>query len=127
MTYKAAQHQECLTAGLQLQLVQQCSLACRRPAAMWHPHMAIHVIADVIIIISVAGCGWGKRRGAEEAADGSICIIQMHEEFIVISTQAPHMQGLHLRPTKKVVADLQTFQLANADGAGGAYCLCVCV
>ncbi len=59
MTYEAAQQQECLTAGLQLQLVQQCNLACHSPAAMWHPHMAIHVVTDVIIIICVAGCGWG--------------------------------------------------------------------
>ncbi len=59
MTNKAAQQQECLTAGLQLQLVQQRCLACYSPAAMWHPHMAIHVVTDVIIIICVAGCGWG--------------------------------------------------------------------
>jgi hypothetical protein len=57
MTYKAAQHQECLTAGLQLQLVQQCSLACHSLVAMWSPHMAIHVIADVIIPVRGAGCG----------------------------------------------------------------------
>jgi hypothetical protein len=96
MTYKAAKQQKCLTAGLQLHLVQQCCLACHGPAAMWHPHMAIHVIADVIIIICAVGCRWGRRGGAEQAADGSICIVQVHEGFIVISTQAPDMQGLHL-------------------------------
>ena len=132
MTYKAAQQQECVTAGLQLQLMQQCSLACRSPAAMWHPHMAIHVITDVIIIIiiRVAGCGWGRGGGAEQAADGSICIVQVHQGFVVISTQAPHMQRLLLGSTKQLLQirfALQTIQLANADGIGGACCLCVCV
>lgn len=126
MTYKAAQQQECLTAGLQLQLVQQCSLAGHGPAAMWHSYMPIHMIADdVIIIVHVAGCGWGRRGGAEQAADGSVCIVQVHEGYIVISTQAPHMQGLHLgsKQTSHLQnhVSLQTFQLANAGGAG-SYC-----
>lgn len=105
MTYKAAQQQECLTASLQLQLVQQCSLACHSLVAMWSPHMTIHVIADVIITVCGAGCGWSRRGGAEEAADGSICIVQMHKGFIVISTQAPHMQRLHLGSTKQLTAE----------------------
>ncbi len=53
--------------------------------------MAIHVIADVTIIVSVARGGWGRRGGAEQATDGSICIVQVHEGLIVISTQAPHI------------------------------------
>ncbi|KAA6423672.1 MAG: hypothetical protein FRX49_06243 [Trebouxia sp. A1-2] len=44
---------------------------------MWHSYMPIHMIADdVIIIVHVAGCGWGRRGGAEQAADGSVCIVQ---------------------------------------------------
>ena len=86
--------------------------------------MPTHVITNVVIIIitiSVAGCGWGRRRGAKQAADGTICIVQVHEGFIVISTQAPHLQRLYLGHENNQLQDhisLQTLQLANAGGAG---------